>query len=305
MTLSVLLSGDEEAIVSALAKLDEPHRDAERASLARLAEDPSVKLEERLGAGLALALAGDPRIGDEPSTITVPPGPAVIGTAPDEIEALARRYPGSRLEWFAKETPRHDLHVNVFALARYPVTNAEYAVFVRDAPHTAPRWWSGDGPPRRLANHPVHDVSWADTVAYCRWLTSRTGRIYRLPSEHEWEKAARGGAALEFPWGDAFDAARANTRESGIGGTTPIGCYGPSSLGFFDLAGNVEEWTNSWFRLYEGAAARADDYRRETRVTRGGSFRFGGDLARCARRHGPYEGTVGIGFRVVRSLTGR
>lgn len=303
--MTVLLSGDEDAIRAELARLDRPHLEAERASLVRLVEDPSVALAERLRAGLALALAGDPRVTDEPSVITVPPGPAVIGTPPEEVEALVARYPGSRRLWFAKETPRHEAHVMVFALARYPVTNAEYARFARETAHPAPRWWGGAEPPPRLGNHPVHDVSWADAVNYCRWLTRRTGRIYRLADEREWEKAARAGDAREFPWGDDFDPSRANTREAGIGETTPIGCFGPNPLSFFDLAGNVEEWTNSWFRLYEGAAADPEDYKRETRVTRGGSFDLSAHAARCALRHGPYRGHVGIGFRVVRSLTGR
>lgn len=306
MTLSVLLSGDEEAILAELRRLDRAHLEAERASLVRLVEDPSVALAERLRAGLALALAGDPRIQDEPAVLTLAPGPAIIGTPPERLDELVRRCPETRREWFAKETPRHEPHVMVFALARYPVTNAEYARFAREAGHPAPRWWDArHEPPRRLTNHPVHDVSWADAVNYCRWLTRRTGRIYRLPDEREWEKAARVGDAREFPWGDEPGVERANTREAGIGETTPIGCFGANPLGFFDLAGNVEEWTNSWFRLYEGASADPADYKHETRVTRGGSFRLGADAARCARRHGPYEGNLGIGFRVVRSLTGR
>jgi len=195
--------------------------------------------------------------------------------------------------------------VQVFALAKYPVTNEEYGRFVVDARHPPPAWWEGDAPPAPYRNHPVRDVAWADAVAYCRWLTVRTTRIYRLPDEREWEKAARAGDAREFPWGDAFDPARANTREAGVGGTSPIGCFGPSGLGFFDLAGNVEEWTNSIFRLYDGAAADPGAYAGESRVTRGGSFAHGADLARCARRHGPYDGMGGIGFRLVRSLTGR
>ncbi len=306
MTLATLLSGDEERILSALTTLDDIALEAERVQLVRVVEDVTAPPAERLRAGLGLALAGDPRVArDEPEVVTVPPGNAKVGTPPEDVDALVQRYPGTRAEWFAKETPRHDEHVSVFALARYPVTNAEYARFVAVASHRPPTWWGGSAPPRRLSNHPVHDVSWADAVAYCRWLTVRTSRTYRLPDEREWEKAARAGGEREFPWGDEFDAGRANTREAELGGTTPVGCFGANPLGFYDLGGNVEEWTNSWFRLYPGASADESAYKHETRVTRGGSFRFGADLARCARRHGPYDGTVGIGFRLVRSLTGR
>ncbi len=305
MAASTLLSGDEREIREAARRLDPAALDAERTALARAVEDPGKTLDERRRAGLALALIGDPRIADEPLVITIAPGPATVGTPPDAIADLVRRHPGTRGEWFAKETPRHAAHVQVFALARYPVTNQEYARFVADAPYEPRAWWGGAAPPSRYLNHPVRDIAWADAVAYCRWLTLRTGRTYRLPDEREWEKAARAGDSREFCWGDDFDPARANTREAEIGDTTPIGCFGASGLGFYDLAGNVEEWTNSIFRLYEGASANAAEYAHESRVTRGGSFAHGADLARCARRHGAYEGTAGIGFRLVRSLTGR
>lgn len=302
---SVLLSGDEREIGEAAQRLDAEALEAERTTLARAVEDPGRTLDERRRAGLALALIGDPRIADEPLVITIPPGPATIGTPAERIDDLVGAHPGTRRAWFVKETPRHSAHVQVFALARYPVTNEEYARFVADVGHAPPRWWGGATPPPRYRNHPVHDVAWADAVAYCRWLTMRTARIYRLPDEREWEKAARAGDDREFPWGDEFDPGRANTREAGVGDTSPVGSFGASGLGFFDLAGNVEEWTNSWFRLYQDGAGEPSAYAHESRVTRGGSFRFGADLARCARRHGPYEGTRGIGFRLVRSLTGR
>jgi len=306
VTIRALLSGDERAISAALRGLDESALAAERASLVRLIEDRTAPLEERGRAGLALALAHDPRAErDEPETVMVHPGPATIGTPAEQLDGLVDRYSGSKREWFAKETPRHDEHVNVFAIARYPVTNAEYAHFVRDAAHGPPRWWGGAEPPQRLSNHPVHGVTWADAISYCRWLTVRTGRIYRLPDEREWEKAARAGDAREFPWGDVFAPEAANTREAGIAGTTPIGLFPANPLGLHDLAGNVEEWTNSWFALYPGSVGEADTYAGETRVTRGGSYLLGASIARCARRHGPYEGVLGIGFRLVRSLTGR
>ena len=305
MKLSALLSGDEAEIVAAAQKLDARALETERTDLARAVEDPGKPLEERLRTGLALSLIGDPRIADEPLVITLPPGPATIGTPVENVDDLVRRYPGTERSWFVKETPRYRAHVQVFALAKYPVTNQEYARFAADAGHAAPSWWPGAEPPARYRNHPVRDLRWGDAVAYCRWLTVRTGRIYRLPDEREWEKAARAGDDREFPWGNDFDAARANTREAAVEDTTPIGCFGAVGLGFFDLVGNVEEWTNSWFRLYDGSNAEPAKYAHETRVTRGGSFALGADTARCARRHGPYDGTAGIGFRLVRGLTGR
>jgi formylglycine-generating enzyme required for sulfatase activity len=304
MPSAALLSGDEREIAKAARELDKRSLETERADLARAAEDPGKPLDERRRAGLALALIGDPRIGDEPLVVTLPPGPTVVGTDAGAIDSLVRRYPQTERTEFAKETPRQRLHVQVFAIAKYPVTNQEYARYIA-AGHQPPEWWNGLEPPARYRNHPIHDVQWSNAVGYCRWLTLQTGRIYRLPDEREWEKAARAGDDREFPWGSEFDPTRANTREARIGDTTPIGCFGAAGLGLFDLAGNVEEWTNSWFRLYDGAIADHADYTRETRVTRGGSFALGADAARCARRSGPYDGTRGIGFRLVRSLTGR
>lgn len=185
------------------------------------------------------------------------------------------------------EDPPRTVHVNVFAIARAPVTNAEFAGFAASAGHRAAGWH--DGP----ADHPAEGLTWADAVAYCRWLSMATGHVYRLPDEREWEKAARGTAGRPWPWGDAGDASRANVRESARAATTPIGAYpgGASPEGLVDLVGNVREWTNTWA---EGG-----------RVLRGGSYLDA--LADCApsRRLRAASDLRGVGFRVVRSLTGR
>src|SRR2546428_6863205 len=127
--------------------------ETERTDLARAVEDPGKPLEERLRTGLALALIGDPRIADEPLVITLPPGPATIGTPVENVDDLVRRYPGTERSWFVKETPQYRAHVQVFALAKYPVTNQEYARFAADAGHAAPSWWQGAEPPARYRNH--------------------------------------------------------------------------------------------------------------------------------------------------------
>ncbi len=180
--------------------------------------------------------------------------------------------------------------MNVFAIARAPVTNAEYSVFLRETSH--PFLGELEARTGREA-HPVEVVSWADAVAYCRWLSLATGRIYRLPDEREWEKTARGTNGRRWPWGDADDAGRANVRESSRGSTTPVGSIasGATPEGVVDLIGNVREWTNSWV---EGA-----------RVLRGGSYLDA--LADCApaRRLHADASLRGIGFRVVRGMTGR
>jgi formylglycine-generating enzyme required for sulfatase activity len=156
----------------------------------------------------------------EPDAVVVPAGDALLG-----------------------DPPRTE-HVNVFAIARSPVTVAEYAAFVDETKHPPPSGWDAQ---RRRADRAVEGVSWADAVAYCRWLTVGTGKIYRLPDEREWEKAARVSGAL-------------------------VGL------------GDVREWTNSW----------ADG----GRVMRGGD-----DLA--ARSFASNGELRGIGFRIVRGMTGR
>jgi sulfatase modifying factor 1 len=170
-----------------------------------------------------------------------------------------------------------------FWIDETPVTNAEYARFVAQMGHSPPLHWEGKTPPKRIADHPVTRVSWHDAVAYAEWAGKR------LPTEEEWEKAARGSDGREYPWGDRFDPNRCNTRESGIGKTTPVGQYSPqgdSPYGCVDMAGNVWEWT-------------ASDYDKSNKVLRGGSWdNYQGD-ALCAHRgrYSPLNWYISVGFR--------
>src|SRR5262249_8820976 len=150
-----------------------------------------------------------------------------------------------------------------FAIAQTPVTNALYAAFVAASGARVPITWRGPQPPDALAEHPVVDVNWEEANTFCEWLTgkienvseARTARFsilnsqfsIRLPTEAEWEHAARGSDGRTFPWGDAWDAALANTRDGGLSSTTPVGSYpvGASPYGGLDMAGNVWEWTSS------------------------------------------------------------
>jgi formylglycine-generating enzyme required for sulfatase activity len=151
---------------------------------------------------------------------------------------------------------------------------------------------------------PVVGVSWFEAQAYCRWLSAQVGIRYRLPSEAEWEKAARGTDGREFPWGDDFDPAKANTLESNLGATTPVDQYpqGASLYGLNDAAGNAFEWTADWYKPYPGGdAAASADYGERFRVVRGGSWRRPKDYARCAfrQRDIPSFFFANVTFRVV------
>jgi formylglycine-generating enzyme required for sulfatase activity len=149
-------------------------------------------------------------------------------------------------------------------------------------------------------------VSWYEAYAYCRWLSELTGREYRLPSEAEWEKAARGGDGRLYPWGDPFDPAHCNVRASGLGRTTPVGQYSPqgdSPYGCADVAGNVSEWTASRFRPYpyDPDDGREDPAGEAERVSRGGSWHSPVLRARVVSRgmNDPWFTDDDLGFRCL------
>ncbi len=214
------------------------------------------------------------------------------------------------------ETPPYPVLVDDFAIGQHPVTVAEYACAVRakavrvppEGSYAKTTW---DQQLQRL-DHPVVCVSWHDAVAYAAWLSKLAGQRWRLPSEAEWEKMARwdaqagsGGRARRYPWGDSFDKAKGNTRESGIGATTPVGRYpgGASPYDAQDVAGNVWEWTSSLYKsyAYNQNDGREDRNSTENRVLRGGSWVSGARLARAAyRNHGRLDGLVDyVGFRLA------
>src|SRR5262249_259109 len=144
---------------------------------------------------------------------------------------------------------------------RYPVTNQEYRQFLDETGHTSlPTSWVFGAFPSDRANHPVYTITPGDAEAYAGWLSVRTGRRFRLPTEVEWEYAARGRDEREFPWGDSFDAAKANTVELRLLSTTPVGMFsqGASPFGLLDLAGNVEEYVADVYEPYPGGPLVTD-----------------------------------------------
>jgi formylglycine-generating enzyme required for sulfatase activity len=151
------------------------------------------------------------------------------------------------------ELPQHKLRITDFYIMKYPVTNAEYRMFVEATEHRAPLFWPDGVFPQDLSDHPVVGVSFHDTLAFCRWAREATGLALRLPSEPEWEKAARGEKGRVYPWGNEWDGSLCNTRESKIGSTTPVGKYSPggdSPYGVAEMAGNVQNWISSLYGAY-------------------------------------------------------
>jgi formylglycine-generating enzyme required for sulfatase activity len=204
--------------------------------------------------------------------------------------------------------PQHRFFLPEFWISRTPVTQAHYQAYVEGTRANTPDLWEGGKPLPGMEQHPVVSVSWQDARRYCAWMTETTGQVYRLPTEAEWEKAARGIDGRTFPWGDAWDPSCCNTSESGLDATTPVGSYphGASPYGVLDMAGNVWEWTSSARADYPydaGDGRESDDDSADVRrIVRGGSFLLDQRYARCATRYGsdPTRRPWVYGFRVVR-----
>ncbi|TQJ92278.1 SUMF1/EgtB/PvdO family nonheme iron enzyme [Streptomyces sp. SLBN-31] len=278
--------------------------------LAARVADPRADRLLRLAAGQLLALLGDPRIDPlAPAMEDVPAARVRLGLAADRVDAVADawRHVGVTRAWIAKEAPEYDADIAAFRIARYPVTNAEYRLFLTEHPDAGlPTSWRFGVYPAHLANHPVWSVSPQDADAYAAWLARRTGRAFRLPTEAEWEYAASGGDGRAYPWGEEPGEDLANTVEYGPLATTPVGMYpaGRSPFGAYDMAGNVEEYVADDYRPYPGGQYVDDDLHADTdagyRVARGGSFTRYADLARCRRRHGWYRRDIyAMGFRLA------
>ena len=194
-----------------------------------------------------------------------------------------------------------------FHISRFPVTNEQYAAFVSDTAKQPPGHWDAEGVPPGLERHPVTRVSWQDAQAFCEWLTRRAGERVRLPSEAEWEFAARGVEGRTYPWGEEEpDERLVNFGDPG-GGTTAVEAHpaGATPDGVHDLAGNVWEWCqDEWHRSYEGAPADGSAWEEDgsgARVLRGGSFGAHPLVMRAAYRDDlrPDFRYDYLGFRVV------
>jgi formylglycine-generating enzyme required for sulfatase activity len=210
------------------------------------------------------------------------------------------------------ETPLHQVELPAFFIGKTPVTNAQYEAFVRLSGHDAPKGWLLRKAPAGKNEQPVTQVSWQDAAAYCAWLTAESGRTYRLPSEAEWEKAARSTDSRRYPWGNAWQENCCNCGSSQIAAVTAFP-DGASPYGCVDMLGNVREWTAT---IWGSSPAQADfsypfqqDGRNALapgcgplfRICRGGCFRDQPEDLRCAARSFSAENSrlAWCGFRVV------
>ncbi len=309
--------------------------------LVALLDKEGLPARDRANAGNMLARLGDPRL-------------EVVPRSLEDLGAMEFCYvpPGDFL--MGKDNPKNQPLGYGFWIARLPVSVAQFALFVRDGGYGHPDFWpeaiqnqcwrngkfkphhENDwttepmtlGFPFDQLNHPVVGVSWYEAMAFSRWLSEQWNtrltkrRTIRLPSETEWEKAARGGKEIpeqplcrrwaegldttamaglvsnpdpqrSLPWLGSWDTNKANGSKTGIGATSTVGCFpaGASPCGALELSGNTWEWCENWY----------DDKSKESRVLRGGSFRSGPASLSCSSRNGSHPGgrLNSFGFRVV------
>ena len=314
------------------ANADEEGRrlaDRVRRRLASLIERGRLSPVERAAAGAALGRIGDPRFRSDAwflpndgllGFVEIPGGPFTMGSDKKKDKQTQD-----------DETPQHKVTLPMYYIGRWPVTVAQFKTFVDDPENDG---FVPQDPDcvKGVANHPVVNVTWHEALKYSRWLTGKlrawdetpealrrllqapAGRAWQvtLASEAEWEKAARGADGRIYPWGQKADPNRANCDETGIGGTSAVGCFpGDAAYAYMveDLSGNVWEWTRS---CHEEAYPYAPDYAGRSReklsapddvlrVVRGGAFSYSSRYVRAAYRlwYNPDLRHRGLGFRVV------
>jgi formylglycine-generating enzyme len=215
------------------------------------------------------------------------------------------------------EQPEHRVWLDAFEMAVFQVRNRDWGAFLEATGHPAPPFWSD--PNFRDPDFPVVAVNWIEAVKFCEWLTGLTGRRYRLPTEAEWERAARGGREGElYPWGDEAPESRREYVErwgGEVSGPLPVGRSDPNPFGVFDLCENVHEWCADWYDKATYARMSRSDPREPVRnpqgpaegtrhASRGGAWRHHIKVSRCAARSSipPTFQYADYGFRVVRDL---
>jgi len=205
-------------------------------------------------------------------------------------------------EEFGPESPQHTVYLPAYYIDKYPVTNAEYKRYIDETRALPPRHWNGFEVPPGLENHPVHRISWFEAVMYAKWAGKR------LPTEAEWEKAARGTDGRRWPWGNEFNEELCLVWDRGeYAITAPVDAHpgGASPYGVCEMAGNVEEWCADWYDAYPGSNYKGKAFGKKFKVLRGGSSFFTQNHARCAYRcfarpeDSGIDGLAGAGFRCV------
>jgi len=236
----------------------------------------------------------------------------VIRAAPRLAEPRLATIPEG---WFAMgsengrddEKPVHRVWIDRFELGVHQVTRAEYAHFLGETCRAAPPFW--DEPNSQEPRQPVVGPSWFDAIAFCEWLSKVTARIYRLPTEAEWERAACGGVEGQlYSWGNTPAEELPGYASRWRNGPEPVGLYAPNPYGLFNMGDNVHEWCADWYdaHYYERSPERNPQGPEQgsRRASRGGAWRHHIKVSRCAARSSipPEFKYADYGFRLARSV---
>jgi formylglycine-generating enzyme required for sulfatase activity len=304
--------------------------DLERRLNGRLPKNRDRALDVRPGSGESFRDMEAPWC---PEMVVAPAGDFIMGPQQSEIDALSEEYK-DWLEFFKWETPYHKVTIaKSFAVGRYAITRGEFAAFVdetgrdmsggayilngKEWRHDSSKSWRDPGFAQD-DSHPVVCANWVDAKAYTKWLSAKTGKDYRLPSEAEWEYACRAGTTTPFWWGDSISAEQTNYNGNysfcvGKKGeyrkrTMRVKSFQPNPWGLYQVHGNAWEWCEDlWHDNYNGAPADGSAWTtgsRAFRVLRGGSWYYGPVTLRAAVRYGINSGLRNgdAGFRLARTL---
>ena len=280
--------------------------------LADMTADHVLTPKQRADAGNALNHIGDPRF--DPKWWRLPAeknwGFVLIPKGPFPMGSDKKRDPQA----YENEFPRHTVHLSAYAISKYPVTVAQYRVFLEDCQKEPDEGWKEWN---RYDNHPVVMVTWHDAKEYCEWLAGKFESVgwkvrLGLATEAQWEKAARSNDGRIYPWGDKADPNKANYDDTGLGTTSAVGCFpsGTSFYGLHDMSGNVWEWCEDrgegyWIKFktdtYKEGITDPLSRKGSDRVLRGGSWVDVAALCRAAFRNGndPSVRSRYHGFRLV------
>ncbi len=246
----------------------------------------------------AFPAQADPPAADPPEDmVLVPDGVFTMGSSDADIDWVLTTFFSDSREWYLDETPQRKVYLKSYYIDKHEVTNEQYRQFLEAVPGREPKFW--DNTRFSQPDQPVVGITWQEAVKYCKWKGKR------LPTEEEWEKAARGTDGRYYPWGNENDATLSNVRgmEDGFRYPAPVGEIeeGKSPYGAFDMAGNVFEWTTDWYLPFEGNQHENDMYGTELKVIKGGSWQSNMDLARSGIRGKaiPDQRQNYIGFRCV------
>lgn len=193
--------------------------------------------------------------------VYIPAGKFIMGSNDEDNQSLAKEF-GARETFFINEKPARKIYLKGFYIDKFEITNETFRQFIIKTGYIPPSIWNDRKYEQGRENHPIKNISWLDANSYC----ALTGK--RLPTEEEWEKAARGPNGSIFPWGNEFDVKKANLDK---GDTVPVGSMpeDKSFFGVFDMGGNLREWTNTWYKPYPGSTFQSEAFGEKFKVIRG------------------------------------